>query len=206
MAQAVSHRPLTAEARVRFRVSGICGEQSGTGTGFSPSTSVFPYQFHFTGDPLLGKTKKKTIFITGMHNKPQCCGTSVASAAGPFTNKIHTIRLLNTSSVWASDVGITHSLEMLLLDFIYRRSLLKPLCFGSWFENSYTEGLHNRFPVSYCLYEEWNRTNFRKVKGEGYPITCHRKHKGWVEVRGATQKFPKFECRAKTACSTVVGL
>jgi hypothetical protein len=22
---------------------------------------------------------------------------------------------------------------------------------------------------------------------------------------GATQKFPKFECRAKTACSTVVG-
>jgi hypothetical protein len=25
-------------------------------------------------------------------------------------------------------------------------------------------------------------------------------------VRGATQKFPKFECRAKTACSTVVGL
>jgi hypothetical protein len=27
-----------------------------------------------------------------------------------------------------------------------------------------------------------------------------------VRVRGATQKFPKFECRAKTACSTVVGL
>jgi hypothetical protein len=25
-------------------------------------------------------------------------------------------------------------------------------------------------------------------------------------IRGATQKFPKFECRAKTACSTVVGL
>jgi hypothetical protein len=27
-----------------------------------------------------------------------------------------------------------------------------------------------------------------------------------LHVRGATQKFPKFECRAKTACSTVVGL
>jgi hypothetical protein len=43
MAQVVSRRPLTAEARVRPRVNpcGICGGQSGTGTGFSPSSSVF---------------------------------------------------------------------------------------------------------------------------------------------------------------------
>jgi hypothetical protein len=32
-------------------------------------------------------TRKKTliIFITGLHNNPQGCGASVASAAGPFT-------------------------------------------------------------------------------------------------------------------------
>jgi hypothetical protein len=38
MAQAVSRRPLTAEARVG--PCAICGGQSGTGTCFSPSTSV----------------------------------------------------------------------------------------------------------------------------------------------------------------------
>jgi hypothetical protein len=86
MAQAVSRRPLTEDVRVRSRLSprAICGGQNGGGTGFSPNTSVFPCQFHSTGPPLHGITKKLIVFITGLHSKPQGCGASVASAAGPL--------------------------------------------------------------------------------------------------------------------------
>jgi hypothetical protein len=88
MAQAVSGRPFTAEVRVRSQVNlcGIYGGQSGTGTSFSPSTSVFPCQFHSIGAPLQRKTKKTNLHHTVAH-KPQGCGASVASAAGPFTTK-----------------------------------------------------------------------------------------------------------------------
>jgi hypothetical protein len=48
---------------------------------------VFPCQFHSTGSQLDGKTKKLIFFITGLHNKPQGCGASVASAAGRFTKQ-----------------------------------------------------------------------------------------------------------------------
>jgi hypothetical protein len=44
MAQVVSRRPLTAEASP----CGICGGQSVTGAGFSPSSSVFRCQYHST--------------------------------------------------------------------------------------------------------------------------------------------------------------
>ena len=54
VAQAVSRRPLTAKDRVRSQASpcGICGGQSDTSTGFSPSTSVFPCQNHSTSASL----------------------------------------------------------------------------------------------------------------------------------------------------------
>jgi hypothetical protein len=89
MAQAISRRPPTAEARVRSRFGPcvICGGQCGTGTGFSMSTLVFPCKFLSTSASLHGKARKLITFTTGLHNKPQGCGASVPSTAGPFKKK-----------------------------------------------------------------------------------------------------------------------
>jgi hypothetical protein len=48
MTQGVICRTLTAETRVRAQVNlcGICGGQSGTGTGISPGSSAFSCQYH----------------------------------------------------------------------------------------------------------------------------------------------------------------
>jgi hypothetical protein len=63
IAQVVCRRPVTTEARIRARVNpcGICGGQSGTGTGFSLSSSVFPCQYHST-------VALQTHVIWGMRN------------------------------------------------------------------------------------------------------------------------------------------
>jgi hypothetical protein len=49
----ISCRPITAEARIRswFRSNEFCGGQIGTGTGFSPNTSVFCSQYHSASAP-----------------------------------------------------------------------------------------------------------------------------------------------------------
>jgi hypothetical protein len=53
MAQAVSCQSLVTEAQIQLQASlcGICGRQSGAGTGFSLNVSVVPSQYDSTNDP-----------------------------------------------------------------------------------------------------------------------------------------------------------
>jgi hypothetical protein len=81
MALAVRRRSVTAEAPVRSQVNpcGIFGGQSGNGIGFSPSISVLPCQFHFTGAPLHGKRKGQNL-----SSSSQCCTISIQAAVRPL--------------------------------------------------------------------------------------------------------------------------
>ena len=53
---------LTTDVRVRFQASrfGVCGEQSGSGRGLSPSTSVFPC-YHFAGGPCTFTYRRRCV-------------------------------------------------------------------------------------------------------------------------------------------------
>jgi hypothetical protein len=71
MGQAVNRWPLTAEKQVRSRVSrcGICGEQSGTGTGFFPEYFRFPLSISFQRCSITRKNEKKNS--NHYHSVPQ---------------------------------------------------------------------------------------------------------------------------------------
>jgi hypothetical protein len=61
MAQAVSRRPLTAAAWVRAQVNpvGFVVDKVAVGQVFSPSSSLFPCQYHSTVGSTFPKIKKK---------------------------------------------------------------------------------------------------------------------------------------------------
>jgi hypothetical protein len=52
-----------------------------------PEYFGFSLSISFHQCSITRKKEEKIIFITGLHNKPQGCGASVASAAGPFTTR-----------------------------------------------------------------------------------------------------------------------
>jgi hypothetical protein len=115
VAQAVSRRTLTVEARVRswsLRV-GFFVDKVALGQVFSPSTSVFPCQFHSTSAPLHGKNEK----INHLHHRvaqealtlrcvrSTCCG-ALHHKTSCILDSTQTSRTLLPPS-WCYNVGHT---------------------------------------------------------------------------------------------------
>jgi hypothetical protein len=78
---------------------------------FSPEYFGFPSSVSFHWCSITQKKEKKPIiFITGLHNKPQGCGASVASAAGPFT----------TTKKWCKQNFLTQpEMEASFIEFLH---------------------------------------------------------------------------------------
>jgi hypothetical protein len=89
--------------------------------GFVALGQVFPRVLRFIPvnfiPPVLHykeKRRKTIIFITGLLNKPQGCGASVAPAAGPFTTKENPLHVVNNMSL------------LLLADIFYKNGIVTP--------------------------------------------------------------------------------
>jgi hypothetical protein len=105
MAQAVSRRPLTAEARVRSRGLSMWDLwwKKWHWDRFFFQYFGFPLSISFHHCSIKMKSRKNLIiFLTGLHNKPQGCGASVASAAGPFSKKNSFYRTLSFTGLFSA--------------------------------------------------------------------------------------------------------
>jgi hypothetical protein len=96
IAQAVSRRLPTAEAWVRSLVSlcGICGEQSGTGAGFSPNTGV----------PSANSPPSTIIQVYNHYHNPSPIAAIISSGLSPCTPRIPNIKEY-------SDVSVLHNFQ-----------------------------------------------------------------------------------------------
>ena len=113
LTQAVSGGPLTADDRVRSKVSpcGICGGRSGIEKDFSPSTVVLPCQYQSTSAP----------------HSSSCCSYQKDKRANPGYLTNHNV-LLITGKHWIDNFRLFSVFGMLMFQPLHIMMVREKAC------------------------------------------------------------------------------
>jgi hypothetical protein len=218
MAQAVSRRPLTTEARVRSQVKSMWDLwwTKWHWDRLSSELSVFPCRFHSTGAPLIVKIGKKYCSSSSSSSSQGCtisCGASVASAAGPPHKKKKTLfELSNYFDAWV------HWRVWLIYIYIYigRSNLNDPRIY-SWGDSANLRNGELRIreerekSVFICwhsvpTHKTWvffhtRRTPSGGILAAGWFTWPHRKENEWHKCQGQRQgEDAKYRFRTTKFC------
>jgi hypothetical protein len=152
------------------------------GQVFPPEYFGFLLSVSFHCCSITRRNVKLIIFITRLHNKPQGCGASVASAAGPFTTKrniltvFSTIGWVNFGRLLFAKVRSGHVLQVWNYKCSQERRVVQL----------------TRFPKRRTIFEIIKQSGVKEVELFLYACTGHTQNNGAVLIVVPIKTAPFF--------------